>query len=72
MSVKVSHHGANFLFARDPGAGGETFGENDPERRRAAIDDIYTEDGMFYEPSTGIYRGRDEIDHIAGDEGHSP
>ena len=26
----------------------DVFGENDPERRRAAIDDIFTEDGVFY------------------------
>jgi hypothetical protein len=41
-------------------------GENDPERRRAAIDEIYTEDVVFYDPSKGFYRGRDEIDRIAG------
>jgi hypothetical protein len=44
----------------------EVFGENDPERRRAAIDELYTEDGVFYDPSKGVYRGRDEIDRIAG------
>jgi hypothetical protein len=43
----------------------DVFGENDPARRRAAINDIFTEDCMFYEPK-GIYRGRDEIDRIAG------
>ena len=43
------------------------FGENDPERRRAAIDELYTEDVVFYDPSKGVYRGRDEIDRIAGD-----
>ena len=26
------------------------FGENDPARRRAAIDEIWTEDGVFYDP----------------------
>jgi hypothetical protein len=31
-------------------------GENDPARRRA---------GVFYEPR-GVYRGRDEIDRVAG------
>jgi hypothetical protein len=41
-------------------------GENDPERRRAAIDEIYIEDVVFYDPSKGVYRGRDEIDRIAG------
>ena len=44
----------------------EVFGENDPTRRRAAIDELYTEDGVFYDPSKGAYRGRDEIDRIAG------
>ena len=44
----------------------EVFGENDPKRRLAAIDELYTEDGVFYDPSKGIYRGRDEIDRIAG------
>jgi ketosteroid isomerase-like protein len=39
----------------------DVFGENDPERRRAAIDEIYTEDVVFYDPSKGVYRGRDEI-----------
>ena len=41
------------------------FGEGDPVRRRAAIDDIFTEDCVFYEPR-GVHRGRDEIDRIAG------
>jgi hypothetical protein len=27
----------------------DVFGENDPARRRAAIDEIYTEDVVFYE-----------------------
>src|SRR5437867_2872423 len=44
----------------------DVFGENDPARRRAAIDELYAEDGVFYDPSKGVYRGRDEIDHIAG------
>ena len=44
----------------------EVFGENDPARRRAAIGELYTEDGVFYDPSKGVYRGRDEIDRIAG------
>ena len=44
----------------------EVFGENDPARRRAAVDEIYTEDVVFYDPSKGVYRGRDEIDRIAG------
>ena len=44
----------------------EVFGENDPARRRVAVDELYTEDGVFYDPSKGVYRGRDEIDRIAG------
>ena len=31
----------------------------------ATIDEIFTEDCVFYEP-TGIHRGRDEIDRVAG------
>ena len=42
------------------------FGENDPARRRAAIDEIFTEDGVFYDPGEGVHRGRDEIDRVAG------
>jgi hypothetical protein len=44
----------------------DVFGENEPARRRAAIDELYTKDGVFYDPSKGVYRGRDEIDRIAG------
>ena len=43
----------------------DVFGENDPARRGAAINEIFTEDCVFYEPK-GVYRGRDEIDRIAG------
>jgi hypothetical protein len=44
----------------------DVFGENDAMRRRAAIDEIFTEDCVFYDPKEGVYRGRDEIDRIAG------
>jgi hypothetical protein len=44
----------------------EVFGETDPLRRRAAINEIFHEDAVFYDPKGGVYRGRDEIDHIAG------
>jgi hypothetical protein len=44
----------------------DVFGENDPVRRRAAIDEIFHEDAAFYDPKSGIFRGRDEIDRIAG------
>ena len=43
----------------------DVFGENDPARRRVAIDEIFTEDCVFYEPRS-VYRGRDEIDRVAG------
>src|SRR5258705_9818834 len=43
----------------------DVFGENDPVRRRAAIEEIFTEDCIFYEPR-GVYQGRDEIDRVAG------
>jgi hypothetical protein len=44
----------------------DVFGENDPARRRAAIDEIFTKDCVFYDPKGGVYRGRDEIHQIAG------
>jgi SnoaL-like protein len=43
----------------------DVFGEVDPVRRRAAIDEIFHEDAVVHEPN-GSYRGRDEIDRIAG------
>ena len=44
----------------------EVFLREDRARlRRAAIDEIFTEDCVFYEPR-GVYRGRDEIDRVAG------
>jgi hypothetical protein len=42
------------------------FGENDPVRRRTAIDEIFDENAVFYDPKRGVFRGRDEIDRIAG------
>lgn len=44
----------------------EVFGENDPARRRAAIDEIFTDDSVFYDPGSGAHRGRDAIDRVAG------
>jgi hypothetical protein len=43
----------------------DVFGENDAPRRRAAIEEIFTEDCVFYEPK-GVHRGRDEINRVAG------
>ena len=44
----------------------DVFGENDPVRRRSAIDEIFHEDAVFYDPNGGAFHGRDEIDRIAG------
>ena len=44
----------------------DVFGENDPVRRRAAIEEIFAEDAVFYDPNKNVYRGRAEIDRIAG------
>jgi SnoaL-like domain len=44
----------------------DVFGENEPARRRTAIDEIFTEGCVFYEPNGGLYRGRNAIDQIAG------
>jgi len=44
----------------------DVFGENDPTRRRAAIDEIFTEDCVFYDRNGGVYRAGDEIDRVAG------
>jgi hypothetical protein len=44
----------------------DVFGENDPARRSAAIDEIFSEECVFYDPKGGVYRGRDEINRIAG------
>ena len=44
----------------------DVFGENDAARRRAAIDEIFTDDCVFYDPSRGVHRGRDEIVRVAG------
>src|SRR6266851_7662849 len=44
----------------------DVFGENDPVRRRAAIHAIFHEDAVSYDAKGGTFRGRDEIDRIAG------
>jgi len=45
----------------------DVFGEIDSVRRRAAIDEIFAEDCVFYDPFGGVYRGRDAIDRVAGE-----
>ena len=44
----------------------DVFGENDPVRRRKAVDEIFNEDAVFHDPMGGVFRGRDEIERIAG------
>jgi len=44
----------------------DVFGENDPARRRAAIDEIFTEDCVFYEPNGG------RIQWVSGRPGEPP
>jgi hypothetical protein len=43
----------------------DVFGEIDPVRRRTAIDEIFNEDAVFYDPKGGAFRGRDEVHRIA-------
>jgi hypothetical protein len=43
----------------------DVFGEIDPARRRAAIDEIFHEDAAYHDRN-GVFRGRDEIQRIAG------
>jgi hypothetical protein len=45
----------------------EVFGENDAARRRAAIQELWNRDGVFYDPKKGAFHGHDEIDRIAGE-----
>ena len=44
----------------------QVFGEGDAARRRAAIDELYTDDCVLYVPQGAIV-GRDALDKFAGD-----
>jgi hypothetical protein len=44
----------------------EVFGEGDPARRRAAIEEFYTEDCVLYVPD-GVLVGHDALDKFAGE-----
>ena len=44
----------------------EVFGEGDATRRRAAIEELYTDDCVLYAPP-GIFVGQDALDKFAGD-----
>src|SRR3989449_7528278 len=63
MKTKAMFYSISTLLTRNLH---DVFGENDPARRRTAIDEIFTEDCVFYDPKGGVYRGRDEIDRVAG------
>src|SRR3989442_6333868 len=63
MKTKAMFYSISTLLTRNLH---DVFGENDPARRHTAIDEIFTEDCVFYDPKGGVYRGRDEIDRIAG------
>jgi hypothetical protein len=49
----------------------DVFGENDPARRRAAIDEVFTEDCVFYDPTGGLWPRRDRS-RRGRDQGDSP
>jgi hypothetical protein len=44
----------------------EVFGQGDAVRRRAAIDELYTEDCVLYVPPR-TFAGREALDKFAGD-----
>ena len=44
----------------------EVFGEGDAARRRAAIQELYTEDCVLYVPS-GVFVGHDALHKFAGE-----
>ena len=44
----------------------EVFGEGDAARRRAAIEELYTDDCVLYVPP-GVLVGHDALDKFAGD-----
>ena len=44
----------------------EVFGEGNGARRRAAIDEFYTDDCVLY-VQPGVFVGRDALDKFAGD-----
>ena len=44
----------------------EVFGEGNPARRRAAIQELYTDDCVLYVPP-GVFVGHDALDKFAGD-----
>src|SRR3954463_16505434 len=47
----------------------DVFGETYPGRRRTAIDQIFAEDCVFYDPSGDVYRGRRDRSRGGRDKG---
>lgn len=43
----------------------DVFGEGDAKRRRAAIEELYTDDCVLYAPP-GVFSGHDALDSFAG------
>jgi hypothetical protein len=62
MSHSMSHSIATLLTRNLQ----EVFGEGDPARRRAAIEELYADDCVLYVPP-GIFVGHDALDKFAGD-----
>ena len=50
----------------------DVFGENDPARRRVAIEEIYTEDCVFYDPKRRLPWPRRDRPRGGRDQGYSP
>jgi hypothetical protein len=50
----------------------DVFGENDPARRRAAIDEIFTEDCVFYDLKRRLPRPRRDRSNRGCAQGYSP
>jgi len=49
----------------------DVFGENDPARRRATIDEIFTEDCVFYDPQGRLPWPRRDRSRRRRDQGYS-
>ena len=49
----------------------EVFGEGDAARRRAAIEDFYTEDCVLYVPP-GVFVGHDALENFIGGDSERP
>jgi hypothetical protein len=50
----------------------DVFGENDPARRRGAIDEIIAENCVFYDPKGRLPRPRRDRSNRGRGQGYSP